>query len=147
MVYSKELKVVFFQVKEPVQKLDVIAKIASYHFHKNETFLIFVENEKGAQFVDDLLWKHPPHSFLPHIISQESTSEKVVITHIKNNLNQASALFNLCSTPLFIEGTFHTIYEFEDLSTPHKANLSTLRFNAYKEAKLSISHHLFQESN
>jgi hypothetical protein len=61
-----------------------------------------------------------------------------VIAKVKKNVNQARVAFNLCPTPLLIEGPFRIIYEFEDLTAPNKKNLSSLRFDAYKQEKFLI---------
>lgn len=60
------------------------------------------------------------------------SEEWIAISRVKENLNQAKIAFNLCSTPLFIGGPFRIIYDFEDLTTPNKQNLSSLRFDSYK---------------
>lgn len=135
---SSETRVIFFQVKDAASKFKRICEAAASHFEKKEPFIIFVEDEKAAGFVDELLWKMPPTGFLPHVISDALVSEWIVITKAKANINQAKAAFNLCSTPLLIEGPFRTIYEFEDLTSPNKNKFSSLRFDAYKSAHFSI---------
>jgi DNA polymerase-3 subunit chi len=131
-------RVVFFQVHDIAKKLQKIVETAQFHFEKKESFLILVEDSKAQNFVDELLWKQPDTAFLPHVATDDPSTEKVVIAKTKKNINEASAIFNLCPTPLFIEGPFKIIYEFEDLTTPSKKNLSTLRFDAYKQAGLAI---------
>lgn len=128
-------RAVFFQVRDTASKLRRIVETAQSHFEKKEPFLILVEDEKSEQFVDELLWKSPETSFLPHAVAHGPTKELIAITRIKQNVNEARVAFNLCPTPLFIEGPFRIIYEFEDLTSPHKQNFSSLRFDAYKQAK------------
>ena len=131
-------RVVFFQVHDVLTKLKKIVETTQFHFERKEPFLILVEDAKAQNFVDELLWKQPETGFLPHLATDDPSTEKVTITKTKKNLNEARFVFNLCSTPLFIEGPFKIIYEFEDLTAPSKKNLSTLRFDAYKQAGLSI---------
>jgi DNA polymerase IIIc chi subunit len=131
-------RVIFFQVKEAQHKLLRLAETAALHFEKKEPIIILVEDEKTENYVDELLWKTPPTSFLPHIIALASTQEFIAITRSKQNHNQARYAFNLCSTPLLIDGPFRIIYDFEDLTSPHKQHLSTLRFDSYKKAKWAI---------
>lgn len=138
MTSDLPIRVVFFQVRETAIKLQRIAETAQTHFEKKEPFLIFVEDSKAQQFVDDLLWKFPETSFLPHLATDDTTKEWVVVTKLKKNINGARAAFNLCPTPLLIEGSFRIIYEFEDLTTPNKKQLSALRFDAYKDARCLI---------
>ncbi|MBS0625334.1 MAG: DNA polymerase III subunit chi [Verrucomicrobia bacterium] len=138
MTSDLPIRVVFFQVRETVLKLQRIAETAQTHFEKKEPFLIFVEDAKAQQFVDDLLWKFPETSFLPHMATDDTTKEWIVVTKLKRNINGARAAFNLCPTPLLIEGSFRIIYEFEDLTSPSKKQLSAVRFDAYKEARCLI---------
>ena len=129
---------IFFQVSNASAKCKKITDTAKNHFEKKESLIFFVENEKAALFVDELLWKFPETSFLPHLITDEPTTEPLVITTSKINVNQASFAFNLCPTPLLIEG-FQIIYDFEDLSTQSKQNLSGIRLNAYKQGGLILT--------
>ncbi len=131
---SNPTRVVFFQVQKNSQKIARLTTAAYSHFEKKEHLLILTEDLKSASFVDELLWKSPPSSFLPHVLSDSDTSEWIAISCVKKNINQAKIAFNLCPTPLLIEGPFRTIYEFEDLTTPSKKNFSALRFDAYKSA-------------
>jgi len=135
-------RVIFFQVKDPQTKIKVITEMVQSHFNKKEHCLILVEDEKAQIFVDNLLWKTPETSFLPHVSSDVPTTELVAITKTKNNVNQAKVAINLCSTPLILDTPFRTIYELEDLSNPNKNRLSSLRFDAYKAAHFLIESRL-----
>ena len=123
-------RAVFFQVRKQAEKLTKLTSICASHFEKKEPILIFVENEKGAQYVDELLWKSPPTAFLPHTVNGE---DMISITVAKKKIGAAIIAFNLCPTPLLLEG-FKLIYDFEDLTSPVKQNLSSLRFDSYKKA-------------
>lgn len=131
-------RVVFFQVRDNGAKLKYIVDAAMAHFDKKEAILILVEDDRAQQFVDDLLWKFPETSFLPHILTDEPTTDLIAITKVKNNCNNAKIAFNLCPTPLLIEGPFRIIYDFEDTTSIAKKNLSSLRFDAYKQAGFLI---------
>ncbi len=137
MIPFSETRVVFFQAADAAAKCKKIVEMARFHFTRRESLLLFTEDEKAQRFVDELLWKFPSHSFLPHQATDEKTEEKIAITKSKINVNQALFAFNLCSTPLFLPG-FKLIYDFEDFSTPHKKHLSETRFNAYKNQKLLL---------
>jgi len=127
-------RIVFFQVREISIKLKRIAETAQSHFEKKEHILILVEDARSQQFVDELLWKLPATSFLPHVASDDPVKDLIAISKVKKNVNGSRIAFNLCPTPLLIEGPFRIIYEFEDLTSPNKKNLSSLRFDAYKQA-------------
>ena len=131
-------RIVFFQVRTQAAKLKIICDTLQQVFEQKERAIVFTEDQKAQEFVDELLWKTPEMSFLPHILCDEPTKEFIAITKTKNNVNQANIAFNLCPTPLLIETHFRIIYEFEDLSHPHKNKLSSLRFDAYKAAKFHI---------
>jgi DNA polymerase-3 subunit chi len=131
-------RVIFFQVQNPQTKLIRICEAARTHFEKKERFIFFVEDAKAASFVDELLWKMPEMSFLPHIASDEETQEWVAITKSKKNVNGARVAFNLCPTPLLVESPFRIIYELEDMTAPMKQKLSGIRFDRYKEARFLI---------
>ncbi len=134
MTQPSPTRVVFFQVNESGSKLEKLIETARTHFGKKEPFLIFVEDEKGEKYVDDLLWKIPKTGFLPHLPSDGPTNERLVITKKKCNVNNAKIAFNLCPHPLFVDPPFKIIYEFEDSTTPIKKNFSLERFEAYKRA-------------
>lgn len=135
-------RIILFQVRDPQTKLNRLIETAHAHFEKKEPLLIFVDDAKAALFVDDLLWKMPAFGFLPHAIIETMQDESlpiyIAITKEKSNLNQAKAAFNLCATPLMIEGPFKIIYDFEDLTSLSRQHLSTLRFEAYKNARYVI---------
>ncbi len=130
---SSETRVIFFQVADSSAKLKSIAETAKKHFIHRDSLIFFTEDEKAQSFVDELLWKFPPHSFLPHVAVDTITTERIAITKTKENVNHALFAFNLCSTPLFLSG-FKLIYDFEDLSTPNKKSLAESRFSAYRKA-------------
>ena len=132
-----ETGVILFQVKGNGLKIQKIIETAHNHFRKKESLLFFVEDEKALHFLDELLWKIPETSFLPHSISDTPKTDKITITKTKNNRLGSLFAFNLCPTPLLIPG-FKNIYDFEDLSNPFKKNLSEMRFKAYKDSKMSI---------
>jgi len=138
MSSSNFTRVIFFQVRDTASKLKRIYETAQSHFEKREPLLILTEDARSQQFVDELLWKHPDTSFLPHLSTDDPTTDPLVITKVKKNLNNAKVAFNLCPTPLLIEGPFRIIYEFEDLTAPNKQTLSSHRYDAYKQSHFII---------
>lgn len=126
-------RVVLFQVRTPNVKISKLVEMVSAHFARKEAVLILAEDEKALSYVDELLWKFPATSFLPHVSSEEPTTALVAITRNRTNVNRARFAFNLCPTPLFIEGV-RLVYDFEDLTSPLKQQLSAVRFDAYKKA-------------
>jgi DNA polymerase IIIc chi subunit len=133
MPMNEYTRIVLFQVRNANLKIARLAEMAQTHFAKKEQLLIIAEDEKAALYVDELLWKFPPSSFLPHVTAEKSTAALIAITKTRENVNQAKFAFNLCPTPLMIEG-IRLIYDFEDLTSPLKQQLSSIRFDAYKKA-------------
>ncbi len=130
---TPQTRVVLFQIRSSGAKLSCLTTTAALHFKKKESLIILAEDEKAALFVDELLWRSPATSFLPHIATEEPTSDYIAISRLKNNVNHSRHAFNLCPTPL-LTGPFKTIYDFEDLTSPSKQQFSALRFDAYKRA-------------
>ena len=135
-------RVIFFQVNTNSLKIEKLCQTLQSHFEKKDPVMIFVEDENAQKYVDELLWKHPKESFLPHLISDSLTKDLIVISKGKTNLNGAKTAFNLCSTPLLTDGSFKIIYDFEDLTHPNKNRLSSIRFDAYKKLHFMIESRL-----
>ena len=129
---SPDPKVIFFQVRDNRTKMARIVETAQAHFERKERLIFLVDDLKAQTFLDELLWKMPSESFLPHSLAEAPMDDWIVISKVKQNLNQAKAAFNLCSTPLLIDGSFRVIYDFEDLTAPNKQTLSNVRYDAYK---------------
>jgi len=131
------MRAIFFQIKNNKSKLNKIIETANFHFSKNENFLFIVADEDSAKFVDELLWKSPLASFLPHFVSSTYLEEKIVITTKRENLNNSKYVFNLCPNPLMLDN-INIIYEFEDFTASGKLQLSRKKYELYKERKFFI---------
>jgi DNA polymerase IIIc chi subunit len=129
---SQKTKVIFFQIKNSIEKLIKITKTASVHFEDKKKLFFLTSDEKSSKYVDDLLWKEPMFSLLPHVISDIPTNDFLVITQKKENLNETKAVFNLTSTPFF-EFPCSVIYEFDDVTDKKKHTISKSKFTAYRE--------------
>lgn len=131
-------KVVFFQIKDIKTKLIRLIQTALQHFEKKEKLLIQVSGDLALKFVDELLWRQPPESFLPHSISDEKCDDYIVITKSKENLNNAIYLFNLSQEIIDLDTSYKVIYDFDDFTTPKKQEKSKKRFEIYHHANLRI---------
>lgn len=129
----------FLSVKTNQEKLSAVCRVVGQHFFKGERVLILVSAPAVADYIDQLLWSMPPESFVPHIKTEEPSSERVVITTSSKNLNQASILINLGTTiPAEIE-KYELVYELYDTTHPTKAQLSQERYATYsKEGKWEL---------
>lgn len=133
-------KVIFYQIKLDHTKLIKIIQTAHLHFKKKEPLLIIAPDDKSALFVDDLLWKNPVNSFLPHVISNNFCNDLIVLTTKKNNINNARHIFNLCPTPIIME-EITVVYDFEDITNHLKAEVSKNKYNHYRKMGCRIESH------
>lgn len=138
MTATNPTRVIFFQVRDSASKVRHLAETVHAHFSRKEHFLIIADDDKALAYVDELLWNHTPEIFLPHSIVIGETQEWIALTKEKKNVNNSRFVFNLCTTPLMIDNSFHVIYEYEDSTTPIKKDLFSFRFDAYKKAQFVI---------
>lgn len=127
----------FLEVADNAAKLQCICNTTLELFYKNKKILIAVATNEAAIYIDQLLWKQPEESFLPHVVSKSAVNDRVVITTAQANLNQAEVLINLCSDTPSNFKAYQTIYELMDLTHPEKKALSEKRLAAYKAAGFS----------
>ncbi|OGN59204.1 MAG: hypothetical protein A3F40_03115 [Chlamydiae bacterium RIFCSPHIGHO2_12_FULL_27_8] len=131
-------KVIFFKINDAKTKLIKIIQTAMMHFEKKENLLIKTFDSTSLNFVDELLWKLPKESFLPHVKSNSFIEEFIVITTENKNLNNAKYLFNLCPEIVDINLNFKTIYDLEDNTSQIKQANSKKRYLIYKQNKFLI---------
>lgn len=129
-------QIVFFSVKSTQDKLAKLCAIAKTYFEQGDPLLVMTADEKARDFVDELLWRLPSDSFLPHIATDMPCRDLIAITCSRQNINQARALFNLTPDPLFFPDL--TIYEFEEHTSPDKRQASEARYRAYRDKGLPI---------
>ncbi len=126
-------KVIFFRVSNNQTKILRIYTTIQRHFEKGEKVLVILPNQEAEKYFDELLWKIPPESFLPHTRTSKPCQARIVVTEVQKNLNQATVLWNLCPevTPLYNQ--FEMIYELLDETSKEKEKQSTNKIAAYKE--------------
>lgn len=117
------------QVQTDPQKLTKIVTLATEHFKRGESLQILVENDLSREYIDKLLWTHPPDSFLPHGGELISIGQKLD--------PDATHYFNLTADAL-IQIDAGAIYEFDDQSSPHKQEAFKRRYHAYKRSGFAI---------
>ena len=91
------MRVIFFQVIASDHKLQTITDVAAKHFEKQEKLLFVTENAIAAQYIDELLWKRPINSFIPHALITEASNELIQISTIHKNVIESPFVFNLTS--------------------------------------------------
>lgn len=132
-------KVLFLKVVDTPSKLQRITQTIQKHFEQNAGILIIVPTIEAAQYIDQLLWKMPAESFLPHAIVDGPTKERIAISTDTRNVNHATVLFNLCPAAHPLPHEYHTIYELYDQTHPSKEDLSRQRHEAYSQQGLEVS--------
>ncbi len=125
------VNVVFYPVKETSSKLLKICEVAYLHLERSEPLLILVPDTAALNFVDNLLWKLPEESFIPHPTS--------LISIAIEPTEEGSALFNLRPIAYTEKFFFKTIYELEDQTSLERLQLSKVRYQVYREMGLPIS--------
>ncbi len=131
-------RVIFFQIKNVKTKLIKLVQTAMHHFEKKEKLLIQVSDEASLNYVDELLWKVPIEGFLPHIVSEKSVDDFIVITKTQENLNKSPYLFNLSQEIIDLDISYKIIYDFDDYTSSKKQEKSKKRFEIYRQAGLKI---------
>ena len=114
---------IFLTIKDNAAKLQAICDTVQRHFYKAEKMLILVSSDEAAHYIDQLLWKYSEESFIPHAIISSTSHERVAISKVRANLNQAAVLFNLRpEAATQISGPHTLIYDLLDETTPVRAS-------------------------
>lgn len=125
---------IFLKVQDNQAKLEKIVSTISRHYERGEPVLITAPNLEVALYIDTLLWRMPFTSFLPHTISDFTTSERVAITTGQININQAKVLVNLRQEVSILSDSVGCVYELYDTTHPQKEELSKKRQEFYHNA-------------
>lgn len=132
-------RITFLKVSTNQEKLVTLTKIVERHFDMGHKVLVFTPNAQVATYMDQLLWRLPEESFIPHKIANETCHDAIVITNSHENLNQAGVLINLCPSCHPSYHDFNTVYELYDQTHPEKEALSKQRQAHYSESNSKIS--------
>ncbi len=125
-------EITFLPVKDNQTKIRTICQTIQHHYDAGESILITTANQEAAKFVDELLWRFPQESFLPHVYTLKPTKSKIAVTTKQENLNQSTVLFNLCPHACPIYNQFQHVYELFDETHPEKRRLSEERKTTYR---------------
>ncbi len=127
------MKIHFLEVLDNQTKMRKLCETIQHHYQLGHAILVTVASDEVGRYVDELLWRHPKESFLPHQIASSKVSCKIAITERQENLNKASVLFNLCPQASPICQQFQTVYEFLDKTHPDRTRQSLERQEAYRK--------------
>jgi DNA polymerase IIIc chi subunit len=130
-------KILFFKVTSNGQKLQKIVEITKGHFENKEPLTILVPNENALDYIDELLWKVPATSFLPHSTEEGQT---ITIKVFSKEMALQKHIFNLCPFEI-LPSSFTKIYELEDTTSEAKQALFQKKINTYQKLNIPIESH------
>lgn len=130
--------IIFLKVTTNQEKLFSLTSIIQKHFDLSDQTLIFTPTDEIARYIDQLIWRLPEESFIPHIISNETCRDRVVITSKKENINKAQVLINLGQDAYAKCQEFQIVYELYDQTHPSKEESSKLRHASYINSGYSV---------
>lgn len=130
--------ILFLTVKSQSAKLQALISVARHCFSSKTPVIYSVASEEAAVYLDELLWKFPSESFLPHAIITKPARELIAITTGLENFNQASVLFNLRPESHPCVTAFPFVYELFDETHPIKFAQAEARKEAYLQQGLQV---------
>jgi DNA polymerase-3 subunit chi len=109
--------------------------------HKHKVY-IHAENQKEAQYVDELLWTFEDTSFIPHNFIGEGPDQPppVQLGHGEPTSNQNDILINLSGSIPEFHQRFRRILEFIP-QISDKQDAARERFRSYKEQGYTVNSH------
>ena len=134
------LEVHFLRVTDNQEKLFKICQVVHHYFDLNKSILILVPNQEVASYIDQLLWKTPEESFLPHSIVEAPSDDKVAIACSPTNFNNASIIMNL-TTEIHPFNEYEVTIELFDETHSSKKDLSKQKIERYKQQQVKISYY------
>ncbi len=133
------MNIIFLTIRNTQEKLSKLCAIAHRYFEAKTPLLFMTSDDKAREFLDDLLWKMPIDSFLPHTATNMPCKDLIAVTSARQNVNEARTIFNLTSDPLITELQATTIYEFDESASTLRRKISEERFNVYRQKGYAIS--------
>lgn len=138
MINPKPMRVCFIRVTDNASKLQKLCEIVHSHFIKKDQLLITVPSSEAATYIDQLLWKMPEESFIPHLINNSLSKDPIIITTNTTNINQAKTVINLLVTVHPNPVPADLLYELLDLTSKDKEAISKRKQSDYHNAGFLI---------
>ncbi|MBI5273917.1 MAG: DNA polymerase III subunit chi [Chlamydiales bacterium] len=135
MSQKSNIQVFFHPIASNTQKVPLVCSIVKQHFFSHLHLDIITENKESLLFLDQLLWKSPTNSFIPH----GSLGEPYCFIHLYDSLptiSDAKHVFNLTKTPLPLDSHYLTIHELDDVSSKEYSNN---KYHFYKANSFKIA--------
>lgn len=136
---SQATEVAFLRVTTAQHKVKRVCTLVLEHFTKGERIILRVPNAQAAEYLDDVLWRLPAEGFVPHVITDDTCQDAVVITTKDGNFNKAEVLFHLCPAASIQAEKFALVYELKDETSETKHSLARQRYGEYQRRGFSPS--------
>lgn len=124
---------------DAARRLAVAARLANKAFARGHRIFLHCVDEQQAREMDQLLWRYPPESFLPHALFGAG-EEPVLIGWGQDPGGHDDLLINLGLEPPPFFPRFHRVAE---VVTQDPASLAALRaaWNFYKHRGYALEKH------
>lgn len=132
------MKVCLIRVETVQEKLAQICATVTHHFHRGERWLLLADHQRSIDYIDELLWRFPADSFLPHVATDQPVHEPIVLTTRQENLNRATVAFSFLTSPPRLINGIHTLFDLDDQTTPEKGRASLKRREEYVRNGFSL---------
>lgn len=130
---DRDAEVLFFEVESGSAKRECLGVVAARYFLAGHRLLFAVDGLAAAEYLDQLLWSYPPAVMLPHVVTEEMSSERIVISaSAAGNLNNAAVIVNLRESVVDIAPPCRSVVEFWDLSTAEREKRSLAHWEEYQ---------------
>ena len=131
-------RVIFHPIKKNHEKIPYLVRLVHQYFHLNHFLDILTSDLASKTKIDELLWKYPKNSFLPHTTEAKS-SYLIKIYTKEETIHPAHTCLNLSLKPLSPTSAYQTILEFDDQSSKQKKESSKIKYQFYKENGYKIA--------
>lgn len=136
---TDQSQIIFYKVKDNTSKIKYICRLCEEAFHFKNRLLITAPHLQAANFLDQLIWKAPIESFIPHVVTDMPSIEWIAISlQNQENVNQAKQLLNLCQDVPKIYEEIEIIYELFDETLPEKLIDSKKKLEIYQSKGANI---------
>lgn len=129
------MKVIFIKVVDNAQKLQTICSLSHFHFFKKEPLILMTPNQVVAKYIDELLWRAPAASFLPHGLA--NSEELITILQEGEAFQPPISLLNLGDKHSY--SVKKHLYELWDETQIQKKELAEKKLLFYQNQGVEIN--------
>ncbi len=115
-------------------------RLAEKAYRQNLSVALVATDPSGAQQLDQLLWRFQAESFLPHSLSQDEPSARILVTDESIRAPTRDLLINLGRAPVAEPGRFKRIAEIV-VQTPDILACTRRSYLQLKEQGFEINTH------